>query len=101
MTIVMLSLKTSTMASKAISARIKEATYGMLLMERANGIKSNTAINDALSMYLEFLDAVRESRCHPDDAGAIIDMFIAKWKTKIVYTIHPNYGQQDLLFPSR
>lgn len=85
------------MATKAISARIKEATYGMLLMERANGIKSNTAINDALSMYLEFLDAVRESRCHPDDAGTIIDMFVAKWKTKIVYTIHPNYGQQDLL----
>lgn len=97
----MLSKKTSNMATKAISARIKEATYGMLLMERANGIKTNTAINDALSMYLEFLDAVRESRCHPDDAGSILDMFLAKWKTKVVYTIHPNHGQQDLLLHSR
>lgn len=101
MIIAMLSLKINNMATKAISARIKEATYGMLLMERANGIKTNTAINDALSMYLEFLDAVRESRCHPDDAATILDMFLAKWKTKAVYTIHPNYGQQDLLLHSR
>lgn len=89
------------MATKAISARINEATYGMLLMERANGLKTNTVINDALSMYLEFLDTVRECRNQPDKAATIKGMFVAKWNTKIVYTILPTYGQQDLFLQRR
>lgn len=68
--------------TKAISARIKESTLGMLEMERANGLKTNRVINDALCMYLEFLDIVRETRGQEyDQKKDEFDKFFRRWLT--------------------
>lgn len=75
-----------------ISARIKEALLGQLEMERCNGIKTNWLINEAIAMYLEALDAVREARIREEDAATIYDLFLARWRTRIVYTI---YGKKQ------
>lgn len=77
--------------TRAISARIKDALLSQLELERCNGIKTNWLINESIAMYLELLDAVRETRINPDDAGATLDMFLARWRTRIVYTI---YGEK-------
>lgn len=69
-----------------ISARIKDALWAQLQLERSNNIKSNWLINEAITMYLEALDAVRESRIYPD--GDSLDLFLARWHTRIVYTIY-------------
>ena len=74
--------------TRAISARIKDALLSQMEMERCNGIKTNWLINEAITMYLEALDAVRDSRCYPDDAGNVLDMFLARWKNRIVYTMY-------------
>lgn len=71
-----------------ISARIKDALWAQLQLERSNNIKSNWLINEAITMYLEALDAVRESRINPDDAASTLDLFLARWRTRIVYTIY-------------
>lgn len=71
-----------------ISARIKDALWAQLQLERSNNIKSNWLINEAITMYLEALDAVRESRINPDDAASVLDLFLARWRTRIVYTIY-------------
>lgn len=71
-----------------ISARIKDALWAQLQLERSNNIKSNWLINEAITMYLEALDAVRESRINPDDAAKTLDLFLARWRTRIVYTIY-------------
>lgn len=74
--------------TRQISARIKDALLSQLEMERCNGIKTNWLINEAITMYLELLDAVRETRISPDDAGGVMDLFLARWRTRIVYTIY-------------
>lgn len=74
--------------TRLISARIKDALLSQLEMERCNGIKTNWLINEAITMYLELLDAVRETRICPDDAGTALDLFLARWRTRIVYTIY-------------
>lgn len=71
-----------------ISARIKDALWSQLQLEKSNNIKSNWLINEAITMYLEALDAVRESRVNPDDAASTLDLFLARWRTRIVYTIY-------------
>lgn len=66
--------------TRPISARIKESTLGMLEMERANGLKTNRVINDALCMYLEFLDLFRQTR--GQDVGLNNDefeRFLRRW----------------------
>lgn len=73
------------MATKAISARIKLGILAQLKMERANGIRTNALINDALCMYLEWLDCYREGKSFPDDQAATYDMFLARWH-RHVYT---------------
>lgn len=69
-----------------ISARIKDALWAQLQLERSNNIKSNWLINEAITMYLEALDAVRETRICP--GGDSLDLFLARWHTRIVYTIY-------------
>lgn len=74
--------------TRPISARIKDALLSQLEMERCNGIKTNWLINEAIAMYLELLDAVRETRINPDYASGVLDLFLARWRTRIVYTIY-------------
>ncbi len=70
-----------------ISARIKEALLGQLEMERCNGIKTNWLINEAIAMYLEFLDEIRDNSDSPAAKDRRMQNLTSKWRNRIVYTI--------------
>ena len=71
--------------SKAISARIRDALHAQLQLERANGLHPNRVLNDALTMYIELLDLLRENHNHPGEVNEDLcdQLFLLKWKRQI------------------
>ena len=72
--------------TRPISARIKVALLSQLELERCNGIKTNWLINEAITMYLEALDAVREDYIKTGSPGMNYQKAQLRWFNRIVYT---------------